>query len=233
MSQTVHFQGNPVSVQGTIPQAGAKAQPFTLVAKDLSDVALSQYAGKRKVLNIFPSIDTGVCRKITMSQTVHFQGNPVSVQGTIPQAGAKAQPFTLVAKDLSDVALSQFAGSRKVLNIFPSIDTGVCAASVRKFNQLASELNNTVVLCISADLPFAQSRFCGAEGLNNVVTLSTLRGAQFLADYGVAISAGPLAGLAARAVVVIDENDQVIYSQLVNEITEEPDYDAALAALKA
>jgi len=138
-----------------------------------------------------------------------------------------------VAKDLSDVALSQFAGSRKVLNIFPSIDTGVCAASVRKFNQLASELNNTVVLCISADLPFAQSRFCGAEGLNNVVTLSTLRGAQFLADYGVAISAGPLAGLAARAVVVIDENDQVIYSQLVNEITEEPDYDAALAALKA
>jgi len=138
-----------------------------------------------------------------------------------------------VAKDLSDVALSQFAGSRKVLNIFPSIDTGVCAASVRKFNQLASELNNTVVLCISADLPFAQSRFCGAEGLNNVVTLSTLRGAQFLADYGVAISAGPLAGLAARAVVVIDENDQVVYSQLVNEITEEPDYDAALAALKA
>ena len=99
-----------------------------------------------------------------MSQTVHFQGNPVSVQGSIPQAGAKAQPFTLVAKDLSDVTLSQYAGKRKVLNIFPSIDTGVCAASVRKFNQLASELNNTVVLCISADLPFAQSRFCGAEG---------------------------------------------------------------------
>jgi thiol peroxidase len=103
---------------------------------------------------------------------------------------------------------------------------------VRKFNQLAAELDNTVVLCISADLPFAQSRFCGAEGLSNVVTLSTLRGASFLADYGVAI-AGPLAGLAARAVVVIDENDQVVYSQLVNEITEEPDYDAALAALKA
>ena len=149
-----------------------------------------------------------------MSQTVHFQGNPVSVQGTIPQAGAKAQPFTLVAKDLSDVALSQYAGKRKVLNIFPSIDTGVCAASVRKFNQLAAELDNTVVL-------------------SNVVTLSTLRGASFLADYGVAIAAGPLAGLAARAVVVIDENDQVVYSQLVNEITEEPDYDAALAALKA
>ncbi len=109
----------------------------------------------------------------------------------------------------------------------------MCAASVRKFNQLAAELDNTVVLCISADLPFAQSRFCGAEGLSNVVTLSTLRGASFLADYGVAIAAGPLAGLAARAVVVIDENDQVVYSQLVNEITEEPDYDAALATLKA
>ncbi len=106
----------------------------------------------------------------------------------------KAQPFTLVAKDLSDVALSQYAGKRKVLNIFPSIDTGVCAASVRKFNQLAAELDNTVVLCISADLPFAQSRFCGAEGLSNVVTLSTLRGASFLADYGVAIATGPLAG---------------------------------------
>ena len=167
-----------------------------------------------------------------MSQTVHFQGNPVTVANSIPQAGSKAQTFTLVAKDLSDVALGQFAGKRKVLNIFPSIDTGVCAASVRKFNQLASELDNTVVLCISADLPFAQSRFCGAEGLNNVVTLSTLRAPQFLADYGVAIAAGPLAGLAARAVVVIDENDQVVYSQLVNEITEEPDYDAALASLK-
>ncbi len=161
-----------------------------------------------------------------------FPGQPRFCSGTIPQAGATAQPFTLVAKDLSDVALSQFAGKRKVLNIFPSIDTGVCAASVRKFNQLASELDNTVVLCISADLPFAQSRFCGAEGLNNVVTLSTLRAPQFLADYGVAIAAGPLAGLAARAVVVIDENDQVVYSQLVNEITEEPDYDAALASLK-
>ena len=167
-----------------------------------------------------------------MSQTVHFQGNPVSVQGTIPQAGAKAQPFTLVAKDLSDVALSQFAGSRKVLNIFPSIDTGVCAASVRKFNQLATEMNNTVVLCISADLPFAQSRFCGAEGLSNVITLSTLRSADFLENYGVGISDGALKGLAARAVVVIDENDTVVFSQLVNEITNEPDYTAALDVLK-
>ena len=168
-----------------------------------------------------------------MSQTVHFQGNPVSVQGAIPQAGDKAQPFTLTAKDLSDVALSQYAGKRKVLNIFPSIDTGVCAASVRKFNQLASELNNTVVLCVSADLPFAQSRFCGAEGLSNVVTLSTLRAPEFLQTYGVGIADGALKGLAARAVVVIDENDNVVYSQLVDKITNEPDYDAALAALKA
>ena len=168
-----------------------------------------------------------------MSQTVHFQGNPVAVAGSIPQAGSKAQAFTLVAKDLSDVTLGQFAGKRKVLNIFPSIDTGVCAASVRKFNQLATEIDNTVVLCISADLPFAHSRFCGAEGLSNVITLSTLRNAEFLKNYGVEIAEGPLKGLAARAVVVIDEYDNIVFSQLVNEITNEPDYDAALAVLKA
>ncbi|EFV40912.1 MAG: thiol peroxidase [Hafnia paralvei] len=167
-----------------------------------------------------------------MTQTVHFQGNPVHVAGQLPQAGDKAKPFKLVAKDLSDVDLASLAGKRKILNIFPSIDTGVCAASVRKFNQLASQTENAVVLCISADLPFAQSRFCGAEGLNNVITLSTLRGGDFKHDYGVAISDGPLAGLTARAVVVLDSHDNVVYSQLVNEITEEPDYDAALAALK-
>lgn len=167
-----------------------------------------------------------------MSQTVHFQGNPVSVDGQLPAPGQPAKPFTLVAKDLSDVSLSQYAGKRKVLNIFPSIDTGVCATSVRKFNQLAGDVNNAVVLCISADLPFAQSRFCGSDGLSNVVTLSTLRGGEFKKDYGVAIVDGPLAGLTARAVVVLDEKDNVIYSQLVNEITTEPDYDAALAALK-
>lgn len=166
-----------------------------------------------------------------MSQLVHFQGNPVAVAGSIPQAGSKAQAFTLVAKDLSDVTLAQFAGKRKVLNIFPSIDTGVCAASVRKFNQLATEMDNTVVLCISADLPFAQSRFCGAEGLENVINLSTMRGAQFLKDYGVAISNGPLAGVAARAVVVLDENDKVLHSELVAEIADEPNYAAAIAAL--
>ena len=167
-----------------------------------------------------------------MSQTVHFQGNPVAVSGQLPTPGQTAQPFTLVAKDLSDVSLTQYAGKRKVLNIFPSIDTGVCAASVRKFNQLAGEISNAVVLCISSDLPFAQSRFCGSDGLSNVVTLSTLRGSEFKENYGVAITDGPLKGLTARAVVVLDEQDKVIYSQLVEEITTEPDYDAALAALK-
>ncbi|MBD9642955.1 MULTISPECIES: thiol peroxidase [Pantoea] len=167
-----------------------------------------------------------------MSQTVHFQGNPVPVAGQFPQVGEQAKPFNLVAKDLTDVSLANYAGKRKVLNIFPSIDTGVCAASVRKFNERSGEANNTVVLCISSDLPFAQSRFCGAENVSNVITLSSLRGAEFKENYGVAIADGPLKGLTARAVVVLDENDKVIYSELVNEITEEPNYDAALAALK-
>ena len=167
-----------------------------------------------------------------MTQTVHLQGNPVSVAGQLPQKGDVAKPFTLVAKDLSDVALSSFAGKRKVLNIFPSVDTGVCAQSVRTFNKRASSLDNAVVLCISGDLPFAQSRFCGAEGLANVVTLSTLRGDDFKSAYGVAITDGPLAGLTSRAVVVLDEQDNVLHSELVGEITDEPNYDAAIAVLK-
>ncbi|MDC9621189.1 thiol peroxidase [Xenorhabdus sp. XENO-7] len=167
-----------------------------------------------------------------MTQTVKFQGSDITINGDFPQVGQTAKEFSLVAKDLADVTLSQYAGKRKILNIFPSIDTGVCATSVRKFNQVASELNNTVVLCISADLPFAQSRFCGAEGLSNVVMLSTLRGGKFHEDYGVAINQGPLVGLTARAVVVLDENNQIIYSQLVDEITNEPDYDNALSVLK-
>ncbi|WP_426785968.1 thiol peroxidase (plasmid) [Rahnella variigena] len=167
-----------------------------------------------------------------MTQTVHFQSNPVTVAGKVPQKGDVAKPFSLVAKDLSDVSLSSFAGKRKVLNIFPSIETGVCATSVRKFNQLAGEIENTVVLCISSDLPFAQSRFCGAEGLSNVVTLSTLRGGDFKSDYGVGITDGALSGLTARAVVVLDGQDNVLYSELVNEITTEPDYESALAVLK-
>ncbi|MBS0353339.1 MAG: thiol peroxidase [Proteobacteria bacterium] len=166
-----------------------------------------------------------------MSSTVTLGGNPVPVEGDLPQKGQTAPAFTLVAKDLADTPLASFAGKRKVLNIFPSIDTPTCATSVRKFNQSASTLPNTVVLCISADLPFAQSRFCGAEGLENVVTLSTLRGSEFIKNYGVALAAGPLAGLTARAVVVLDENDKVLHSELVPEIKNEPNYDAALAAL--
>ena len=166
-----------------------------------------------------------------MANTVTLGGNPVQVAGNFPQKGQTAPAFSLVAKDLTDTALASFAGKRKVLNIFPSIDTPTCALSVRRFNQSASSLSNTVVLCISADLPFAQKRFCGAENLDNVVTLSTMRGADFLSIYGVAISSGPLTGVAARAVVVLDENNVVLHSELVSEIKNEPDYDAALKAL--
>lgn len=166
-----------------------------------------------------------------MSSTVTLGGNPVEVSGSLPAKGQQAQAFSLVAKDLANVTLASFAGKRKILNIFPSIDTPTCAMSVRKFNQSANDRPNTAVLCISADLPFAQARFCGAEGLSNVVTLSTMRGREFLETYGVAIKTGPLAGLAARAVVVLDENDKVLHSELVPEIKNEPDYAAALAAL--
>jgi thiol peroxidase len=163
---------------------------------------------------------------------VTLKGNPVRVDGQLPQPGSQAPAFSLVAGDLSDTSLSAFAGKRKVLNIFPSVDTPTCATSVRTFNKQAGELNNTAVLCISADLPFAQKRFCGAEGLENVVNLSTLRGAEFIQAYGVAISEGPLKGLTARAVVVLDEQDKVLYSELVPEIGQEPNYEAALAVLK-
>jgi thiol peroxidase len=162
---------------------------------------------------------------------VAFKGQPVQVDGTFPAVGQTAPAFSLVGKDLADVSLADFAGRRKVLNIFPSVDTGVCAASVRRFNELAGQLDGTVVLCISADLPFAQARFCGAEGLDRVVTLSTMRGHGFLRDYGVALAEGPLGGLAARAVVVLDAQDKVVHAQLVDEITHEPDYEAALKAL--
>lgn len=162
---------------------------------------------------------------------VTLKGNPINVDGQLPQKGQKAPAFKLVGGDLADVSLENFAGKRKVLNIFPSVDTPTCATSVRKFNVEASKLANTVVLCVSADLPFAQKRFCGAEGLENVVNLSTMRGREFLASYGVAIANGPLAGLAARAVVVLDENDNVLHSELVGEIADEPNYAAAVAAL--
>ncbi|UTW07839.1 thiol peroxidase [Pseudomonas benzenivorans] len=163
---------------------------------------------------------------------VTLKGNPVHVDGQLPQPGQQAPAFTLVGNGLADVSLASLAGKRKVLNIFPSVDTPTCAASVRKFNTEAGALANTLVLCVSADLPFAQGRFCGAEGLDNVINLSTMRGAEFLKNYGVAIADGPLAGIAARAVVVLDEQDKVLHSELVAEIADEPNYDAALAVLK-
>jgi len=164
--------------------------------------------------------------------TVTLGGNPVSVAGNFPKNGDAAPDFSLTAKDLKDVSLKDFAGKRKVLNIVPSLDTPTCAKSTRVFNEKASEVSNSVVLVISADLPFAMSRFCGAEGLNNVVTLSTLRGRDFHSRYGVDIADGPLKGLTARGVVVLDENNKVVHSELVPEIKNEPNYEAALAALK-
>lgn len=163
--------------------------------------------------------------------TVTLKGNPVQVGGNLPAAGSAAPAFRLTAGDLKDVSLADYAGKRKILNIFPSIDTGTCAMSTRKFNEKAGGLKDSVVLCIAADLPFAMTRFCAAEGLKNVITLSTFRAPEFRKDYGVALENGPLAGLCARAVVVLDANDKVLHTELVQEIANEPNYDAALKAL--
>jgi thioredoxin-dependent peroxiredoxin len=163
--------------------------------------------------------------------TITLKGTPVEVSGALLNKGQKAPELTLTTTDLADVSLNHYAGKRKILNIFPSIDTPTCATSVRTFNAKASSLKNTVVLCISADLPFAQKRFCGAEGLDQVHSLSTFRHPDFLKQYGVLISSGALSGLAARAVIVLDENDSVLHSELVSELANEPDYAAALAVL--
>lgn len=161
-----------------------------------------------------------------------LKGGPVNVGGNLPQVGQTAPNFELADAKRVLQSLDAFSGKRKVLNIFPSIDTPTCATSVRTFNQKASSMTNTVVLCISADLPFAQSRFCGAEGIENVVTLSSFRdNAKFATDYGVLITDSSLAGLTARAVVVLDEHNKVLHSELVAEIADEPNYDAALAVL--
>lgn len=164
--------------------------------------------------------------------SVTLGGKPINVAGDLPAPGQQAPDFTLVGKDLKSVSLKDYAGKRKVLNIVPSLDTPVCATSTKKFNEQAASLANTVVLAVSADLPFAMGRFCSTEGIENVVPLSLFRNRDFLKNYGVEITDGPLAGVAARAVVVLDENDKVLHSQLVSEIKNEPDYDAALAALK-
>lgn len=162
---------------------------------------------------------------------ITLAGNPVEVAGNFPQVGETIANFTLVNNSLEDVALADFAGKRKILNIFPSIDTGICATSVRTFNQQSAALANTVVLCISADLPFAQARFCGAEGIENVQPLSTFRHKAVHTQLGVDMVSNALAGLTARAVIVLDENNRVLHSELVPEIKSEPNYSQALAVL--
>ncbi len=163
---------------------------------------------------------------------VTLGGNPFKMSGDLPAVGSKAPDFKLTNTDLGDVSLADYAGKKVILNIFPSLDTPVCAASVRKFNAEANNLDNTAVLCISADLPFAMKRFCGAEGLDKVVPLSAMRNRDFGTDYGVDLVEGPLAGVFARAIVILDEKGNVTYTQLAPEIKEEPNYDEALAAVK-
>lgn len=162
---------------------------------------------------------------------ITLRGNPIETVGRLPAIGSKAANFEMVNSDLADESLQNFAGKTVVLNIFPSIDTPICAMSVRRFNQIASDFENTVVMCISADLPFALKRFCGAEGLEKVLTLSVFRNPDFGVDYGVTIKTGPLRGLLSRAVVIIDGAGMVVYTEQVPEIGQEPDYDAALKVL--
>lgn len=163
--------------------------------------------------------------------SITLRGSPVKTSGELPKIGSAAPAFKLVSQDLKDLGLTDFQGKRKVLNIFPSVDTPTCATSVRKFNEKAAGLKETAVLCIAADLPFAMKRFCAAEGLANVVNLSLMRGGKFAEDYGLRIQDGPLAGLTARAVVVLDKDNKVLHTELVQEIANEPNYDAALKAL--
>jgi len=162
---------------------------------------------------------------------ITLKGNKINTLKSLPETGSTAPGFNLVNGELSSVSLDDFKGSKVILNIFPSVDTGTCAESVRKFNEKASSLDNTKVLCISRDLPFAQARFCGAEGLDNVISLSDFRDQKFGKDYGVELVDGPLQGLLSRAVVVLDENQNIRYTEQVSEITEEPNYNAALEAL--
>lgn len=162
---------------------------------------------------------------------ITLEGNPINTIGELPQVGSQLPDFKLVDKDLNDVSLASFKGKKKLINIVPSLDTGVCAASTRKFDQLAGGRDDVVVLTVSADLPFALGRFCSAENIDKVQTLSMMRDRNFGKDYGVLITDGPLAGINSRAVVVADENDKVVHAEQVPEITQEPDYDKAIAAL--
>ena len=163
---------------------------------------------------------------------ITLHGNPVKTVGQLPKTGEKAKDFTLVKGDLSRVGLNDFKGKRLILNIFPSLDTGTCAASVRQFNKIAANLKDTTVLCISRDLPFAQERFCGAEGIKNVITLSDFVSGEFGKNYGLEMADGPLAGLHSRVVIILDKNGTVEYTQQVPEIIDEPNYDEVLKALK-
>lgn len=163
---------------------------------------------------------------------ITFKGSPINTIGELPKVGEQAPDFVLTKTDLTDISLQDVAGKKVVMNIFPSIDTPVCATSVRRFNTEINKYNNAIVLCISVDLPFAHARFCGAEGLNNVISVSELRNRDFGKRYGVRITDGPLAGLLARSIVVLDEEGKVIYTQLVKEIAEEPDYEKALKVLR-
>lgn len=165
-------------------------------------------------------------------ETIYFKGTPCHTYGNIPATGTQAPAFTLTGADLSDIKLDDFKGKRVVLNIFPSLDTPVCAMSVRRFNKEAAELENTRVICVSMDLPFAMSRFCTTEGIENLIVASAFRSADFAKNYGLQMVDGPLAGLLARAVIVTDTDGKVIFSDLVDEITHEPDYKGAVSVLK-
>jgi thiol peroxidase len=162
---------------------------------------------------------------------ITFKGNPIHTSGSLPKVGSQAPEFNLVKSDLSSATLAEHKGKKVVLNIFPSLDTPVCAASVRRFNEEASKLKGAVVLCISRDLPFAQSRFCAAEGLKNVITASEFRDSKFSDSYGLRIVDGPLAGLLSRAIVVVDQSGKITYTEQVPEIAQEPDYAKAIGAL--
>ncbi len=162
---------------------------------------------------------------------ITLQGNEIHTNGDLPAIGEKAPDFQLVDKDLNNVNLAEYVGKKKLISIVPSLDTPVCATSTKKFGEYAAERKDVVILIVAADLPFAMTRFCTAENVENVITLSMMRNQNFASDYGVLIEDGPLAGITARAVVVLDTENDVVYSELVNEIAEEPDYDAALKAL--
>jgi thiol peroxidase len=192
---------------------------------------MTRKAGKLHMLSLSSERRTKMSKN--HNPTTSLNGTPVKLYGDFPQVGKPAPSFSLVNKDLEDISLGSYGSKIKVLNIVPSLDTPTCQASARRFNKEAGSLNNTVVINISTDLPFAMARFCSSEGLTRVDNLSLMRGREFMRDYGVKVADGPLAGLTARAVVILDSNNVVRYTELVTDIKNEPNYDAALAALKA